>query len=493
MELNTKIAGVLLCDSKTKYGIYKDKIIYLCKPHDPSYPDFYVPSKYENEIHKKYVYIQYVGEFADKPMGQVIEYIGNVGNKDAEYLYLRYVCNIHHIKELKVQKEKLARDEKLHASIQKAQAKYQIFTIDPIGCEDIDDGFHFRMCEDGCYEVGVHISYVWKYFEKDATYYEQFMERVSTLYMEKKNIDMIPKEYSRNLGSLREKQNKYALSIIYTIHPDGRVLDQKIGVEVVYVMKNYDYDSVDAILGKEPTSKKEEMLHRFFDLSRSFFKKSVISDSHEWVEQWMIFANSTMARACVEQFGDRVILRVQPRPQTESQKPLTEMDERLAKFMSVYESSAALYQFYNPVDSMANEHASLRVDCYTHYTSPIRRFCDMYIHGLYTGTLPHEAPLPKIDWMNEMNRRFRKYQNRSKVIDLVFQHVDKEEYEITTSGYIIDRSNCMVKVYFPDYEFVLKKVCQEEEENTLYEKRDCTLYLFPKKYMLHERIRMKII
>jgi exoribonuclease R len=144
-----KIPGVLLCDSKTKYGLYKNKLLYLFKPHNPTYPDFYVPSKYENDLHKKYTYIEFL-EWKDSlkcPIGIVLDYIGNVGDKMAEYQYLRYIHNIQHIKDCKVDKEKYEKDKALHQSIQSKSADYDVFSIDPIGCVDIDDAFHFKYNE----------------------------------------------------------------------------------------------------------------------------------------------------------------------------------------------------------------------------------------------------------------------------------------------------------------------------------------------------------
>ncbi len=509
-----KIAGVLLCDSKTKYGIHNSKTIYLCYPYDKRYPTFYLPSKYENETHKKYVYFQFVewSKESKYPLGSVLDYIGNVGDKDAEYLYLRYVYDLHTVKECKMDKKKYEADKVIHDALQKKREDYQIYTIDPVGCKDIDDGFHFVEKGDGKMEVGIHISYVWKYFEKNPYYFDLFSQRVSTLYTHTKNIDMIPKEYSTHLGSLVEREKKCALSIVYQIE-EYKIVSYEVKETVVYVVKNYDYESVDAILQKDDVaslSGKEKMLRGFRTLSQKLFQLAsdskssasssasrqdhLLEDSHKLVEYWMIYANSTMAYEAVQRFGTRALLRVQPKGcESDGNK----------KMIPLFENKAALYQFYQDEDEdkdkEINQHASIckefSLPYYTHYTSPIRRFCDMYIHALFTNTLPQEAALSKsaLSHMNDMGVRFRRYQNKSKILDLLYQHMEKYEYTLQSEGIVIEKYQTYIKVYFPSYGFMVNKHIEldVEDHNELYQSYPFELYLFPKKHLWSERIRIK--
>ncbi len=539
-----KIAGILLCDSKIKYGLYKGKLLYLFKPHNRNYPDFYVPSKYENETHKKYAYIEFREWNPQQkcPIGIVCDYIGNVGSEEAEYTYLRYIHDIQHIKEYKIDQEKLDRDIARCEALQKEREEYQVYSIDPIGCKDIDDAFHFRKCkgedEGECegkdeYEVGIHISYVWKYFEKSKVHFDQFAHRVSTLYMKRKNMDMIPKEYSTNLGSLLEKKKRYTLSILYKIC-NGRIQSYKIKECIVYVVKNYDYDSVDQILKSangSSLSKKEQMLCDFMKLSQTLFPQMQIKESHKLVEAWMIQANCTMANVCVQRFGNRALLRVQNGNGNDKDNEykenfiLSDCDDILMKFMKIYRNEGALYQMYQSEDAKWNHHAMIQSEVgdqntfYTHYTSPIRRFCDMYMHALFTETLPEDVDLEKIvHHMNDLSKRFRKFGNQSKILDLLFTHIHQDEYQISTFGYILEwkKSENAYIIYFPELGFTYKKhyhdhrfneiteVIYDEECNEvqikceetievlrLYEKYAYTIYLFPTKYIFQERILVK--
>lgn len=534
-----KLVGTLLLNSKVKYGVYKDKILYLFKPSVSNYPDFYVASKYENETENKYVYIEFA-EWNNYLRGNVIDYIGNVGEKEAEYNHLKYLNELNGMKELKLVKDKIKSDYEKNETFQKMcklkdnQSYYQLFSIDPYGCKDIDDAFHFKVLDKTkeLYEVGVHISYTWEYFKEDVEkYFKIFSERISTFYGHNKNINMIPKEYSEDLCSLIEKNYRKVLSIIFTIE-NGVIINSNIGLNVGYVMKNYSYDYVNdlykGIRGNNEikVTCKQDTLIKFMELSKSLFKTDLVEDSHKLVEYWMVYGNCIMANECVKKFGSNVILRVQDKSIVMNNSKVGGEDNELNHFLKIYNGESALYKLYNGeenyhqniVDFIKEKHY------YTHYTSPIRRFCDMYIHGLYTEIFVKSIYSDELNLlcilkrMNNLNKNMRKYQNQSKVLDLLFKYMDKEEYIIHSSGYIIEINTYKnyMKVYFPEFGFILKRfiidnklkniaeinrgeedkyiikiantVGVELYEYQLYKKYDLKIYLFPKKYILQERM-----
>jgi exoribonuclease R len=335
---------------------------------------------------------------------------------------------------------------------------------------------------------------------------------------------MIPKEYSENLGSLIEKSYKNVLSIIFKIK-SGKIINYDISLNVCYIMKNYDYDYVNNVYLKKyestTLSGKEELLINFIEVSKDIFKTNIIEDSHKLVEYWMVYANCIMGNECVKKFGEKCILRVQKKKSENENNDMK--DEVLNSFLKIYNGESALYKLYNKDDEMGNYHNNIvefikEKHYYTHYTSPIRRFCDMYIHGLYSGIIL-ENSIERLDIiienMNKVNKNMVLYKNQSKIIDLIFNYIENEEYKISTYGYIIEinvEKNKM-KVYFPLYGFVLKcdliekkfkeiieiiadgkkciiKIDKEEEKiYQLYNKYEMELYIFPKKYLLNERIR----
>lgn len=549
-RITHKLVGTLLLNSKVKYGVYKDKLLYLFKPSVSNYPDFYVASKYENETENKYVYIEFA-EWGNYLRGNVIDYIGNVGEKEAEYNHLKYLNELNGIKELKLAKDKIKSDYEKNETFQKMcklkdnQSYYQLFSIDPYGCKDIDDAFHFKTLDKTkeLYEVGVHISYTWEYFKEDVEkYFKIFSERISTFYGHNKNINMIPKEYSEDLCSLIEKNYRNVLSIIFTIE-NGVIINSNIGLNVGYVMKNYSYDYVNDLYkeynqnNQIKVTVKEDTLIKFMELSKLLFKTDLVEDSHKLVEYWMVYGNCIMANECVKKYNSTVILRVQDKSIVVNNNTNVQQvggeDNELSKFLKIYNGESALYKLYNIDDSQvreANYHQNIvdfikEKNYYTHYTSPIRRFCDMYIHGLYTEIFVKSIYCDELNLlyiskrMNDLNKNMKKYKNQSKVLDLLFKYMDKEEYIIHTNGYIIEinREKNYMKVYFPEFGFILKRriidnklrniaetsrnkgeedknkymIKIEEDESyeyELYKKYDLKIYLFPKKYILQERM-----
>ncbi len=535
MKIGEKLVGVLYLDSKIKYGLYKNKIMYLCKPSDNNYPYFLVPSKYENENDKKYVYIEYVewDEKSKYPRANVLDYLGNVGSDEGEYNHLKYMCKLNDYKECKIEKAKIEKDIEKNKLLNAFE--YHVFSIDPIGCKDIDDAFHYEYdIINNEHRIGVHISYVWEYFveEKDK-YFDIFSKRVSTFYGNKKNINMIPEEYSTNIGSFIERNHRHSLSIIYRIK-NKEIIGYEIKKCVVYVSKNYDYESVNKFLlmEKEVLSKNQKIIYDINEITKKVFEDYDGKDSHKMVEYWMIQANCTMANECVKKYNKKVLLRTHQ----ENKKIINEkkvLDKELSKFLEYYGGENAIYSIYN--ETMNNKHYQinkvLKDDTYyyTHYTSPIRRFCDMYIHGLYTNTLPeyvNEEYLEKmVIKMNDVSKRMRKYQNMSNIIEFIL-NTKESNYVKETYGYILELGEDMYRMYMPEYKFILKdgyrskkydvhletihdiendKVIiksNSNDENTdiyiektyeLYKKYKIRLYVFPKKPMIYERILFEII
>ncbi len=533
MKLGKRLVGVLYLDSKIKYGLHKGKIMYLFKPSSEKYPYFMVASKYENENVKKYAYIEYVewDEKSKYPRGNVLDYLGNVGSEEGEYNHLKYMCELNEYKECKIEKAKIEKDIQKNKELNAFE--YHVFSIDPIGCKDIDDAFHYEYdVINNEHRVGVHISYVWEYFveEKDK-YFDIFSKRVSTFYGNKKNIDMIPQEYSTNIGSFIERNYKHSLSIIYTIR-NNEIIKYEIKKCIVYVSKNYDYESVNKwfLSNKEDLSKNQSIMYDLNEISKRVFLDYDGKDSHKLVEYWMIQANCTMANECVKRFGKKTILRIQEENRKKENK---NMEEELSNFLEYYRGNNAVYSLYN--ENINNKHYQIgkvirnAENYYTHYTSPIRRFCDMYIHGLFTNTLPiyvNEEYLENmVIKMNDISKRMRKYQNMSTIIQFILNTM-KSDYVNETYGYIIELGEDMYRMYFPEYKFILKDsyrskkydvhldtIYDEEEEQVivksnvdndnqelyfekiykLYRKYRVRLYVFPKKPMIYERILFEII
>ena len=187
---NIRLVGILKVSSHIKYGrIGKNIPLYLFKPSNKKYPDFYVASR-TREKHDLYCVIE-LHSWTTKmkyPRGNCIKIIGKVGIIENEYEHLMELTDINY---------KRHRDNKYkdfynieENELKDADINYEVFSIDPEGSQDIDDALHIKKYEDG-YQLGIHIADVTYYLDKFKKYDPKLSEelennisrQMSTIYV----------------------------------------------------------------------------------------------------------------------------------------------------------------------------------------------------------------------------------------------------------------------------------------------------------------------
>ena len=275
---NKKIVGILDLESKVRFSNGKNKSLFLFKPTNKSYSNFYVPynNSNSNSNNNKKIYV--VIEFKEWnitnkfPIGNCVEVIGKIDILEHIYEHLRYFYDIKN-NIMKVDNSKKNDDIKLLESIQDVTPDYEVFSIDPLGSKDIDDAFHFKKVDNEVYEIGIHIASPFKFFEYDLL---NILDRVSTVYTPLRKYNMLPNNYADDILSLVENKNRYALSLILRVS-NNNVIKYELKETIVKNIKNYDYDTFDKIYDKN------SILKDFFDFSNGFFNELTIYDSHKLV------------------------------------------------------------------------------------------------------------------------------------------------------------------------------------------------------------------
>ena len=95
-----------------------------------------------------------------------------------------------------------------------------IFSVDPIGCQDIDDTFHARVLPNGDVEIGVHIADVTYFVQHDSPLDKEAQIRATTFYLVDRRFDMLPSILSGNLCSLHGDKDRLAVSTIWIFSRD---------------------------------------------------------------------------------------------------------------------------------------------------------------------------------------------------------------------------------------------------------------------------------
>jgi exoribonuclease R len=503
---NKDIVGILYIQSHIKYGL-ENKKYYLFKPTCNEYPNFYVSYNNKNNNQNIYAVIQYKewNKEHKNPIGILINNLGIIGNVEAEYEHMLYYYNVKNVS-WKQNMEYIKRDEMELKDLN--YIDYEVFSIDPEGSLDIDDAFHFYKNEN-IYELGIHIACPIKFFNDDI---EKILKRVCTVYLPNVKYNMLPNVYADNLLSLLENKKRYSLSIIIKFDKNLKIVNDEIKECVIMNIKNYNYEEFD----KE--YKKNENTKDFFEFSKKFFNEC--DDSHKLVENWMIYANKYIANYLMNKSHlTNIILRKHDTKVNDIYLNYNGMDESLKSYLKIRNESCATYEIYDKNKDINYKHSKLGNEYYTHFSSPIRRAIDCFIHKLIITNkdiLNNDELTNYVNNINIFTKNVRKLDRICKRLNFIFKN---DCDHIVTYSYIISMCDNYIKVYIPKYNleekiviipYKFKNICisyidiEDENKRTyiiddykksfkLYEKIYVKLWIFKKSENIFEKIKIEIM
>lgn len=313
-----------------------------------------------------------------------------------------------------------------------------IFTIDGDDTKDIDDAISIEKLSNGNYKLGVHIADVSYYVKENSPLDEEAGKRGTSSYLANTVIPMLPHELSNGICSLNPNVDRLAVTCMMEINTIGEVVNYDIFESVIKSNIQMTYKKVNSILednvvpvGYEPYVKSLKEMKELADILRqNKIKKGyidfdideakIITDENgeaidvklrergtgeKLIEDFMIAANETVARH-ITYLEYPFIYRIHGEPNEEKinnflnfvsilgynvhkMKKITpkSMQELLNELKDVKEypilSSLLLRSMQKAVyDSNNIGHFGLASKCYTHFTSPIRRYPDTTVHRL---------------------------------------------------------------------------------------------------------------
>ncbi|KAK3694074.1 mitotic control protein dis3 [Podospora appendiculata] len=333
-----------------------------------------------------------------------------------------------------------------------------ICSIDPIGCQDIDDALHSRPLANGNVEVGVHIADVSHFVKPNNAMDAEASIRATSVYLVDKRIDMLPMLLGTDLCSLKPYVERYAFSVIWEMNADADIVNARFTKSVIKSREAFSYEQ--AQLRVDDASQQDELtksIRTLLALSRKLKQKRLdagalslsspevkvqmesetsdpidvklkkLLDTMSLVEEFMLLANTSVAAKIYSAFPQTAILRRHAAP------PKTNFDElanqlRVKKGLELnVESSRALADsldacvepsepFFNTlIRIMATRcmmsaeyfcsgtqaypefrHYGLASEIYTHFTSPIRRYADLVAHRQLAAAIEYEAVDPSV-------------------------------------------------------------------------------------------------
>jgi exosome complex exonuclease DIS3/RRP44 len=333
-----------------------------------------------------------------------------------------------------------------------------ICSIDPPGCQDIDDALHARKLPNGNYEVGVHIADV-SHFVKPANAMDtEASVRGTTVYLVDKRIDMLPPLLGTDLCSLKPYVERYAFSVIWEVDDNADIINARFTKSVIKSREAFSYEQAqlridDASQQDDLTNGMRMLLHLSKKLKKKRMDAGALSlsspevkvqmesetsdpidvktkqllDTNSLVEEFMLFANISVAAKIYEAFPQTAILRRHAAPpktnfdelseqlrvkrnlelRTDSSKALADsldncVDTKepffntLVRIMATRCMMSAEYFCSGTQSYPEFRHYGLASEIYTHFTSPIRRYADLLAHRQLAAAIDYEAVHPSV-------------------------------------------------------------------------------------------------
>lgn len=103
-----------------------------------------------------------------------------------------------------------------------------VFSIDPPGCEDVDDALSCEPLENGNFRIGVHIADVSHFVKPNTAIDKEAADRCTSVYLVDRRIDMLPRLLTTDICSLRfDGKLRLTFSFLCEMTPGGDVLDPR--------------------------------------------------------------------------------------------------------------------------------------------------------------------------------------------------------------------------------------------------------------------------
>lgn len=374
--------------------------------------------------------------------GKVVEIIGHKNDPGVDILSIVYKYNINTVFPDDV-KEEVANinmevlPEEYHG--RRDLRDQMIFTIDGDDTKDIDDAISIEKFANGHYKLGVHIADVSYYVKEGSPLDNEAMERGTSVYLVDRVIPMLPHELSNGICSLNPNVDRLAISCVMEFDSTGKQLDYEIFPSVIKSRIQMTYKKVNSILeknvvpeGYEPYADTlREMSELATILRKAKVRRGYINfDIDEakilvdenckpteitvrergvgenLIEDFMIAANECVAThiyfmnlpfiyrvhevpkeekirsflGFVSNLGYSIPGDIKDTKPTTMQRILKALEDKPEyKILSSLLLRCMQKAVYKPVNL---GHYGLASTCYTHFTSPIRRYPDTTVHRL---------------------------------------------------------------------------------------------------------------
>ena len=430
--------------------------------------------------------------------GKIIEVLGGVNEAGVDMLSLikQYELPYKFPEEVVAEAKSFGNEiDKKDIQNRKDLRKDIIFTIDGEDAKDLDDAIHVEKLSNGNYKLDVHIADVSYYVREKSELDKDAYLRGTSIYMLGRVIPMLPRELSNGICSLNAGQDRYTLSCSMEITPKAKIVNSDIYKAVINVTERMNYTDVQKILDKSDKKilKKYEKYIKDFELMAELatilknkrkengylnldipeskitldengfaidVQKYETYFSNEIIEQFMLAANETVA----EKFywlQAPFIYRNHEAPDLDKVKDLNKVlynfgyKIKISKEDIIYPNEFA--KILDDVKGKETEkvvsniilrtlrvakyeaenkgHFGIASKYYCHFTSPIRRYPDLFIHRIISKYLENDYMVNEF-WIKKYEKRAEKRAENCSERERTATKVEREAEDIKKAEYM---------------------------------------------------------
>ena len=436
---NTNIPGILELFGTYSFKPNKRGVPgYLFRPLDRRYPIFVVRSKLKRKsTQNQIVTIEPANWDTEEkiPNGNIVRHLGNADDENAVAQALLFCYDVFPNKS----NYNLSKHEPVFNYEGRTEITCNIYSIDPEGCEDIDDAFSLE-----AKTLYIHISDVYSFIK--ANNLLDKINNITSLYLINNNVmHAIDTKLASNWCSLKKAQTRLMLTLEINLEN----MEYKFYPSYGRISSNFSYEDYP----KELDNK--------FTLIAALFKEYLgyekqVDDSHQFIEAMMIIYNHLFVEN-LKNSGKKPIYRVQEK----SERKYVDESSQLHKFLNIISSKAANYSW----DDIGHDHLGISSG-YSHTTSPIRRLVDLLNQEIYYGG---SVLLQKfsLNGINEYNNMLKKFYRKQDLLKLVREIENKDSEEVEC--YIYDFVDNCLQIYIPKYGVNISYRIIQKKMEDLYE------------------------
>lgn len=372
-----------------------------------------------------------------------------------------------------------------------------IFTIDGEDAKDLDDAVCVTKNKDGNYVLDVHIADVSYYVRENSKLDKEAIKRGTSVYMFDRVIPMLPFELSNGICSLNAGKDRFALSCSMEIDSKGNVISSDVYKSVIKVTERMTYTDVNKIINglDEKVLKRYEKYITNFKLMEELalilknrrltqgylnldipeskiildengraieVKKYETTFANEIIEQFMLTANESVA----EKFywlEAPFIYRGHEEPDYEKISETNKFLFNIGEKIKVTKDNIKPKAFAEVLDKLKGTeyekvistlilrtlklaryesenkgHFGIASKYYCHFTSPIRRYPDLFIHRVISEYLENGYVLPD-ERIDELTNKATKYAQISTEAEKNATKAERDAEDIKKAEFMEDK------------------------------------------------------